>query len=198
VEVDMPILKPKELSDLSNECDETYFYGLLPKIPIGYNLHLRTTAGRAWYCNFKKCIELNPNILGRESFQATKNITVHEQIHIHVAANLGGKVSSHGPLFKAEMDRINKMDAGIQVWMRHNYQPLERHYKKYVAYCKNCHQRFGIYRRKVTTACGYCCNKYNGGHHSDEFTFVFYSYKKSMTEEEILSQEPIFPKGIKQ
>ncbi|MFW6732498.1 MAG: SprT family zinc-dependent metalloprotease [Synechococcus sp.] len=106
--------------------------------------------------------------LPREALLST---LCHEMIHAWVDRVLRLR-ESHGPGFRACLDRINGAQDGFQVSLRHRY-PLPQRPAVWLACCPGCGTTVPCRRRRAGVACRACCERHNGGLWDARFTLRF-------------------------
>ena len=106
--------------------------------------------------------------LPREALLST---LCHEMIHAWVDRVLRLR-ESHGPGFRACLDRINGAQDGFQVSLRHRY-PLPQRPAAWLACCPGCGTTVPCRRRRAGVACRACCERHNAGLWDARFTLRF-------------------------
>ena len=106
--------------------------------------------------------------LPREALLST---LCHEMIHAWVD-RVQGVRESHGPGFRACLERINASQEGFRVSVRHRY-PLPQRPAAWLARCPGGGTAVPCRRRRAGVACRSCCERHNGGIWDDRFTVRF-------------------------
>jgi len=102
-----------DLNKKYNEFNKLYFNNELPdSIKVVWNGRLKSKAGQT---DGRHSIEINPDL---ETEIEVDSTLVHEMIHVN--QKVKGISDIHGPFFKAEAERLNKLNPKLHIGTKHS------------------------------------------------------------------------------
>lgn len=104
--------------------------GLGPRqFEVVWNARLRTTRGRACWCDGEARVELNPHLYLEGSRADRRQNALHELCHV-----VAGREAGHGPVWKGLMRQL-----GLAPERCHSQAtPLKRRRRRFVVACDRC------------------------------------------------------------
>jgi SprT protein len=159
---------------------------LATRLRVEWNGRMRTTVGRA---DFRRClISLNPAL--REFGAAEIDRTLrHELAHLLAQFRFRRRrILPHGREWRKAC-----CDLGIRDERVGHTLPLvgRSPRRRFVYYCKNCHQHFSRVRRiRRATACLACCRKFSRGNYDERFRLHLVKSRSSVTFSALLANSP--------
>ena len=169
-------MNQSNLNSLYSHYNDRLFGSRLPDVAVKWSNRLRRAAGVADY--EKEEIRLSQSTIGN-NFKWIANTLVHEMIHIEIGLVEGDYRGGYGPRFREEMHRINKLNQGLVITIRHNYEWRKNtprsHTAGYVTKCPRCKTISETVRRQPRKyACRRCCEKFNSGNFSPKYLLEWY------------------------
>lgn len=153
-----------DLTPLFHHLNHDFFDGAIPAIPIEWSRRLTRSAGVFWWKQapsrpVRAGIRLSVPLLTRRSFADVQAILAHECIHAWIALCRQQPRHGHGPLFRAQCERINRQTQAFEVTLHHSFAAEVRQLAKYCWECTDCSQLY--YRQRHTIdperhRCGRC------------------------------------------
>lgn len=132
-------------------------YNLVEK---GWQFYFNDNRSRLGVCKeYNKSIELSIWHVNNSPFESVKNTLLHEIAHAIVGCR-----HQHNNVWRRKAIEIGCTGERCG-YMNAPY--------KYTAVCRNCDYSIQVNRASTRSACGRCCNKFNNGRFSSEYTFIF-------------------------
>ncbi|MEO0802462.1 MAG: SprT-like domain-containing protein [Cyanobacteria bacterium J06642_2] len=153
-----------DLEPLFHQINHDFFDGAIPLIPVEWSRRLTRSAGVFWWKrapsrSLSAGIRLSEPLLVGRALTDVQSILAHECIHAWIALCCQQPRHGHGPLFRRQLERINRQTERFQVAVHHSFTAEVRHLAKYCWECASCHQLY--YRQRNTIdpqrhRCGKC------------------------------------------
>lgn len=105
-------------------------------------------------------ITLSRPLTRLNSSEEVRGVILHEIAHV-----LAGHQAGHGLAWRAVVRRI-----GGSASRTHSAQTVQGRYQATCANCGRTHYRHRKTAQMLTSACGTCCKRYNGGRHDPKYT----------------------------